>query len=98
VNKPNNNTKAKLDQVLIEINKATNSPEFPWTTSDGKAIANRGNFHSEYIPDKGYAIHRFGEVTSEGVQILEPIFAGRMPIGPTINAAQAFLNGLSFQK
>jgi hypothetical protein len=95
MNKPNNKTKTKLDQILSEINKATNSPEFPWTTADGKAVPNKGNFHSDYAPEKGYSVYRFGEAVGDGFQISEPIFTGRVPIGTAIAAAQAFLNGIN---
>ena len=95
MNKPNNKTKNKLDLVLSEINKATNSPEYPWTASEGKAVPNSGNFHSNYEPESGYSVYRFGKSTGDGgFEISQPIFEGRLPIGPAIAAAQAFLNGL----
>jgi hypothetical protein len=99
MNKPNNKTKAKLDGILSEINKATGSPDSPYTIADGKAIANKGNFHTDYIPEYGYSIYRFGEATGDGgFGISEPVFTGRMRIGPAIAAAQAFLNGIRLAK
>jgi len=99
MNKPNNKTKSKLDIVLSEINKATNSPEFPWTITDGKTVPNKGNFHCDYRPEAGgYSVYRFGERTEDGVNISEPIFTGRLPIGTAIAAAQAFLNGINLAK
>lgn len=95
---PNNKTKNKLDQILSQINKTTGSPEFSWTTTHGKAVPSKGNFHSEYSPDKGYSVFRFGETTGDGFQISEPIFTGRVPIGTAIAAAQAFLNALLLSK
>lgn len=95
MNKPNNKTKAKLDQVLSEINKATNSPEHPWTITDGKIAPAAGCFHSDYAPEFGYSVYRMGARQDDGsMSVSEPIFTGRLPIGAAIAAAQAFLNGI----
>jgi len=98
MNKFDNNTKNKLDKILSEINKTTGSPELPWTTSEGKATPNKGNFHYDFSPKKGYSVYRFGESKGDGFEVSEPIFKGRATIATAIAASQAFLNALLFKK
>lgn len=88
-----NKTKAKLDQIILAINQKLGTPTHPYTIIEGTFTSAVGNFHSDYSPELGYSVYRFGE----GLSISEPIWTGRLLIGPAISAATAFLNGLNFQ-
>ena len=50
-------TRAFLDAKVNTINTMTNSPFVPYRTVDGKAVANKGNYHISGAYG-GYSLHR----------------------------------------
>jgi hypothetical protein len=53
-------TRAHLDAKVNTINTMTNSPFVPYRTVDGKAVANKGNYHISGAYG-GYSLHRMTE-------------------------------------
>jgi hypothetical protein len=50
-------TRAHLDAKAATINSLTKSPAEPYRTVDGKAVANKGNYHISGAYG-GYSLHR----------------------------------------
>jgi hypothetical protein len=53
-------TRAHLDAKASTINSMTHSPAEPYRTVDGKAVANKGNYHISGAYG-GYSLHRMTE-------------------------------------
>jgi hypothetical protein len=53
-------TRAFLDAKAATINSMTKSPAEPYRTVDGKAVANKGNYHISGAYG-GYSLHRMTE-------------------------------------
>lgn len=53
-------TRAHLDAKAATLNSMTNSPAEPYSTVDGKAVANKGNYHISGAYG-GYNLHRMTE-------------------------------------
>lgn len=57
---PTRITRAHLDAKAATINSMTKSPSEPYRTVDGKAVANKGNYHISGAYG-GYSLHRMTE-------------------------------------
>lgn len=85
-------TKADLDAVVKRINLITKSPETSYTkTSDGKFIANSGNYHLDGAYG-GWALHR---MCNKGGGVNDVFQVGHVSKREIYGLMQAFIRGIA---
>ena len=87
-------TNKDLENLVMRINKITNSPETPYTKSDTGFKANIGNYHIDGAYG-GVSLHR---MHSEGGGVNEVFGCGHITKKDLYNRMRAFINGLSETK
>lgn len=83
-------TRAHLDAKAATINSMTKSPAEPYRTVDGRAVANKGNYHvsSAY---GGYSLHR---MATEGGGASDVFSCGHIPARELAGLMSAYTAGL----
>ena len=83
-------TKGQLKWAIMEMNRATNSPVEPYTTQNGKTVANVGNYHLE----EAYGGYNVTRTIGQGDEIHHPFGDDFMPKRELLGRIRAFLAGI----
>ncbi len=83
-------TRAHLDAKAATINSLTGSPAEPYRTVDGKAVANKGNYHISGAYG-GYSLHR---MATEGGGVSDVFNVGHVPARELAGLMSAYTAGL----
>ena len=83
-------TRSFLDAKAATINSMTGSPAEPYRTVDGKAVANKGNYHISGAYG-GYSLHR---MATEGGGVSDVFNCGHMPARQLAAIMSAYTAGL----
>lgn len=88
-------TEKMLEARVSYLNKITNSPATPYTRDEnGRTKANIGNFHLSHAYG-GVCLHR---MHNEGGGVSCPIVNHHTTKRELMDALNAFINGIDFQK
>ena len=87
-------TRKQLDSVTEGLNRVTGSPLEPYTSAEGRAVANPGNYHISCAYG-GYALHQMAN-TSGGVR--DVFNSGHVPARELLSLIWAFRNGFETAK
>lgn len=82
-------TRAHLDAKTATLNSMTNSPAEPYSTVDGKAVANKGNYHISGAYG-GYNLHRM----TEGGGVTDVLSIGHVTARELATLISAYTAGL----
>jgi hypothetical protein len=83
-------TRAFLDAKVTTINSMTKSPAEPYRTVDGKAVANKGNYHISGAYG-GYCLHR---MVNESGGVSDVFSCGHVPARELAALMSAYTAGL----
>jgi hypothetical protein len=83
-------TRAHLDAKAATINSMTKSPAEPYRTVDGKAVANKGNYHISGAYG-GYCLHR---MCNESGGVSDVFSCGHVPARELAGLMSAYMAGL----
>jgi hypothetical protein len=83
-------TRAHLDAKARTINSMTKSPSEPYRTVDGKAVANKGNYHISGAYG-GYCLHR---MCNESGGVSDVFSVGHVPARELAALLSAYTAGL----
>lgn len=83
-------TRAHLDAKAATINSMTKSPAEPYRTVDGKAVANKGNYHI-VCAYGGYSLHR---MVTEGGGASDVLCVGHVSARELAALMSAYTAGL----
>jgi len=83
-----------LNILCDVINEMTGSPKATYTRTEGRYIANIGNFHLSQA-NGGVCLHR---ILNEGGGVSCPIINCHVPKKDLFNQMQAFIAGMRFDK
>jgi hypothetical protein len=83
-------TRAHLDAKAQTINSMTKSPAEPYRTVNGKAVANKGNYHISGAYG-GYSLHR---MSNEGGGVSDVFNTGHIPARELAGLMSAYMAGM----
>lgn len=83
-------TDKHLEAITLRINKATGSPIEPYTRTEGRAVANVGNYHISHAYG-GVSLHR---MHNEGGGVSDVFSCGHIPKRELADRMYALLVGL----
>jgi hypothetical protein len=83
-------TRQFLDAKADTLNGMTNSPVEPYRTVDGKAVANKGNYHISGAYG-GYCLHR---MCNESGGVSDVFSCGHIPARELAGLMSAYMAGL----
>ena len=83
-------TRAHLDAKAATLNSMTKSPAEPYSTVNGKAVANKGNYHISGAYG-GYCLHR---MATEGGGVNDVFSIGHVPARELAGLMSAYMAGL----
>jgi hypothetical protein len=83
-------TRAHLDAKATTLNSMTKSPVEPYRTVDGKAVANKGNYHISGSYG-GYCLHR---MCNESGGVSDVFSCGHIPAKQLAALMSAYMVGL----
>jgi hypothetical protein len=83
-------TRKHLDAKAATINSMTKSPSEPYRTVDGKAVANKGNYHISGAYG-GYSLHR---MCNESGGVSDVFSCGHVPARELAGLMSAYTAGL----
>lgn len=83
-------TRKDLDGVVARINRLLDMPATPYTHTDGKCVANIGNYHISGAYG-GWAVHR---MATDGGGITDVFRIGHVPARELYTACHAFIAGI----
>jgi hypothetical protein len=83
-------TRAFLDAKVATLNSMTKSPSEPYRTVDGKAVANKGNYHISGAYG-GYCLHR---MCNEGGGVSDVFSIGHVSTRELAGLMSAYMAGL----
>lgn len=87
-------TKKQLQARIETINSILNRPLTPYSQTDGKLVANIGNFSLSQCYG-GYCVHL---MCNDGGGVSTPIWNGHIPARDAYERISAFIAGLQFSK
>tara|TARA_R110000868_G_scaffold343466_1_gene604473 strand:- start:76 stop:357 length:282 start_codon:yes stop_codon:yes gene_type:complete len=83
-------TRSSLDAKAATINSMRGAPAEPYRTVDGKAVANKGNYHISGAYG-GYSLHR---MATEGGGVSDVFSVGHIPARQLAALMSAYTAGL----
>jgi hypothetical protein len=83
-------TRAFLDAKAATINSMRGAPAEPYRTVDGKAVANKGNYHISGA-NGGYSLHR---MCNESGGVSDVFSVGHIPARELAALMSAYIAGL----
>ena len=83
-------TRAHLDAKVRTINSMTGSPDEPYRTVNGKAVANKGNYHISQAYG-GYSLHR---MSNESGGVSDVFSIGHVPARELAALLSAYTAGI----